>query len=548
MMITSGLLGIHITTTKALRAVMMLAVALGAGTVFGQGHTLWQDGGVQLCGARADRLIAATSDSAGGAIVVWEDARSSPEGIYAQRVSASGVPLWTENGVLVCDSTGPTVSYVAVDDGKHGVIATWAPYRLAFAVQRVSAVGVPLWGADGLTLRPYVDSLQEVPALVNDGHGGAIVVWSALNVHLDTLIACRVDSGGSKRWETAVHMDTLGAVRPGLCPDGEGGVIAAWPEYEDGVRRVKVQRIDSAGVIRWGAAGVLACTLSTAQEPPVVVPVSESCFVVSFYVGSGSTWRIRAQMLDLAGNRRWGLAGVPVSGTSGSCWGEAGVAGGGYRQSFWLWSENRGGVDCFFAQKLDSAGTRCWDSTGVWLGTADASNYSLFSATTDGRGGAIAAWSLYRGPLDWDVYAQHADSTGHLAWSDTGLAICPGDNNVRSPVCASDGDGGAIVVWDDDRGLYAQRVADGAGVMETPNAEVRTANASPTVVRGVLFLPTASRRKPQATSLLDACGRRVLEVHEGANDISRVAPGVYFVRGAQAQAEAQVVHKVIIAR
>jgi hypothetical protein len=37
MMIISGLLGIHITTTKALRAVMLLAVALGAGAVFGQG-------------------------------------------------------------------------------------------------------------------------------------------------------------------------------------------------------------------------------------------------------------------------------------------------------------------------------------------------------------------------------------------------------------------------------------------------------------------------------------------------------------------------------
>jgi len=72
---------------------------------------------------------------------------------------------------------------------------------------------------------------------------------------------------------------------------------------------------------------------------------------------------------------------------------------------------------------------------------------------------------------------------------------------------------------------------------------VRKANV-PTIVRGVLFLPEATSRKPQAASLLDISGRKVLDLRPGANDVSRLSPGVYFVR--EAQAQTQAVRKVII--
>jgi hypothetical protein len=50
------------------------------------------------------------------------------------------------------------------------------------------------------------------------------------------------------------------------------------------------------------------------------------------------------------------------------------------------------------------------------------------------------------------------------------------------------------------------------------------------VIRGVLYVPEASSHKPQAASLLDASGRKVLDLHPGANDVRALAPGVYFVR------------------
>jgi YVTN family beta-propeller protein len=50
------------------------------------------------------------------------------------------------------------------------------------------------------------------------------------------------------------------------------------------------------------------------------------------------------------------------------------------------------------------------------------------------------------------------------------------------------------------------------------------------------------------SSLFDLSGRRVMALHPGANDVSGLAPGVYFVREAQAQAQAHAVRKVVITR
>jgi len=83
-----------------------------------------------------------------------------------------------------------------------------------------------------------------------------------------------------------------------------------------------------------------------------------------------------------------------------------------------------------------------------------------------------------------------------------------------------------------------------SGIAEAPSLEARTANRLPTVVRAVLRLPAGAGTEHQTAScLLDACGRKVLDLGPGANDVSRLSPGVYFVRSEQS-----VVNKVVIQR
>jgi hypothetical protein len=92
----------------------------------------------------------------------------------------------------------------------------------------------------------------------------------------------------------------------------------------------------------------------------------------------------------------------------------------------------------------------------------------------------------------------------------------------------------------------------GVGVAEPPAAASPLRSFGATVLRGVLVLKGDCPRTgtvPKA-DLLDASGRKMLDLRPGANDVRALAPGVYFVREAQAQAQAQAqaVRKVVITR
>jgi len=87
---------------------------------------------------------------------------------------------------------------------------------------------------------------------------------------------------------------------------------------------------------------------------------------------------------------------------------------------------------------------------------------------------------------------------------------------------------------------------NGVGVEETPSPEVRTSHRGPTIVRGVLFLPS-SVLSPHS-SLLSVAGRNVMELRPGPNDVSRLAPGLYFVRAVSREPSAVGCQKVVIQR
>jgi len=78
-----------------------------------------------------------------------------------------------------------------------------------------------------------------------------------------------------------------------------------------------------------------------------------------------------------------------------------------------------------------------------------------------------------------------------------------------------------------------------------------------TIVRGVLYLPPSPFPLPvgegqevrRRSLLLDISGRTVLSLSPGRNDVSRLSPGVYFVRRAYGVGrEASAVTKVVVAR
>ena len=81
-----------------------------------------------------------------------------------------------------------------------------------------------------------------------------------------------------------------------------------------------------------------------------------------------------------------------------------------------------------------------------------------------------------------------------------------------------------------------------AGIEEGRQPMANGLRQTATVIRGVLMIGDRGPKTGDRAELLDASGRKMLDLKTGANDVSRLAPGVYFVHEAQARA----VHKIIV--
>jgi len=103
-----------------------------------------------------------------------------------------------------------------------------------------------------------------------------------------------------------------------------------------------------------------------------------------------------------------------------------------------------------------------------------------------------------------------------------------------NPAITSNPERGSIYVGCQDVILVYSDLPPG---VEEGQLQASSSKTQATVVRGVLFLPPSLLSPP--SSLLSVDGRKVLDLHPGANDVRALAPGVYFVREAQAQAQAQ---------
>jgi hypothetical protein len=71
-----------------------------------------------------------------------------------------------------------------------------------------------------------------------------------------------------------------------------------------------------------------------------------------------------------------------------------------------------------------------------------------------------------------------------------------------------------------------------------------------TLVRGSLLLPGTGASRAMPAALVDPFGRKVLALHRGQNDVTRLSPGIYFVlEEPQASShKPQAVRKVVVQR
>src|SRR5262245_10878628 len=81
---------------------------------------------------------------------------------------------------------------------------------------------------------------------------------------------------------------------------------------------------------------------------------------------------------------------------------------------------------------------------------------------SDGSNGCFVVWQDSRNNGYFQTYIQKFDADRVAQWTANGIRVCSTGFVQRGPIVASDGNGGAYVVWQDDRNpttkpdLYAQ--------------------------------------------------------------------------------------------
>ena len=241
------------------------------------GSIAWSSSGVPIAfgmvGVYSDypKLV---SDGSGGAILAWEDSRVGVGfGIYAQRVDARGLLQWPiNNGIQVAQaivSVG-TKGFDIVADGIGGAFLTWVDRRTQdpnnqnaeIYAQRLNSGGQPQWTAGGIPI--CLNPMEQYhPLVVNDGEGGAIIVWedqSALNGEFPWIAGQRVNGSGTVLWATnGVALSTEYGRDHFLISDGNGGAITVFQRAKtvNGQLQSQIilQRIDGAAQRLWGLSG-----------------------------------------------------------------------------------------------------------------------------------------------------------------------------------------------------------------------------------------------------------------------------------------------------
>jgi len=403
-------------------------------------------------GTQAEPAI--TPDGSGGAIICWADDRNPATGldIFAQRVTASGALLWATNGVQVCGAVAPQQFPVLIGDGAGGAILVWTDYRNGgnadVWAQRVGPSGAQLWQTYGIAAASGA-GVRVNPDIVSDGAGGAIIAWEEYPT--GGVRAQRISAGGARLWAASgVQASSTGAYFPSICADGAGGALLSWENLRNAQHDIYAQRVTSTGAVAWTSNGVPVSQFAKSQRHPKMIADGNGGGVITWedYRSDNqpSIQRdIYAQRISGAGTCLWTPDGVgvcvvafdqyaPVIVTDG--------AGGGII----AWTDSRTADQDVYAQRVSVQGVPLWTLGGVQLsGWPDDFTPRV---APDGSGGAVIAWEQRRGDNGYgDIYGRRLNALGVEQWIPGGTPICTNSESQSSPAIASDGFGGAIVVW-----------------------------------------------------------------------------------------------------
>jgi hypothetical protein len=400
-----------------------------------------------------------TTDGSGGTIITWQDKHNGKYEIYAQRMNSNGNALWTTNGVPICTQDS-NYNPIIVSDGSGGAIIAWQSYRGSATAdihaQRINSSGVVQWLANGVPVCVVVFE-QDTISMISDGLGGAILTWQDYrsNNGFADVYAQRINSSGAMLWTAnGVNICNQAAAQrgPKLVSDGLGGAFITWFDNRAGNYDIYTQRIATGGAVVWTTNGVATCTMGTDQLKPDICSDGAAGVIITWYDFRSTTdFNIYAQRQGPSGAIVWVVDGVVMNNNVAYAQTDPKIVSDNMGGAIISWTDYRTGVTAdIYAQRVNTTGAVQWTATGVIICTS-ANDQIKSQIVSDGNNGAYIIWEDHRNAGNSDIYAQRIASNAAINWPATGYAICTAGNDQLSPMIVSNGNLGAIVVWQDFR-------------------------------------------------------------------------------------------------
>jgi len=398
----------------------------------------------------------------------------------AVSVTASNWPHDPKANLPVGTSPGSEGYTVITADGSGGAIIAWVVDTGFAYAQHVDRWGNIMW--PGPVLLCSAPGYRYMRDIVTDGAGGAIVVWDDLRTAIpngsDTY-AQRVSGEGATLWPVdGVRVCVNDSIQHDatMVPDLEGGAYIAWVDYRYGIgdSDIMAQRIDGAGTYLWNPGGTVACASLGNQSMATITVTTDSALVVVWEdERTDPSGDIYGNKLDPFGTQVWTLHGEPLATQPGISEVWPGVAPDDWGGAYFVWRNWAPTPDGVYGQRVNSSGTSLWTAGGIRL-TTTLHSAAFPGIVSDGQGGAIISfWTDPSIGTSIDVGLQRIDPNGARLWGDD-VAVVTQPASQTTYEVESDGAGGAVVVWRDDRystdsDIYAQRVDTFGNMLWTPN-------------------------------------------------------------------------------
>jgi hypothetical protein len=393
-----------------------------------------KDGAPVYVGVGIQTAPLCVSDGAGGAIVTWWDARVPTPGIYAQRLNASGEQVWPSGGVVVDSIAGYTYPLAVASDAHGGAVVVFLDYHDITTApdvyaQRLDANGQALWRRTGVPIC-VVPGPAELCAARPDGSGGAFIIWNDWrDISNPNLRVQHVDASGSTQWEEdGVQLTQMYCSSPEDCDimnDGSGGAFVVWINPEP--FGLYGQRISASGVPVWSAPGVLVSTNTTWPMLFVrMIPDGSGGFEVTYGEARDGSYGYSAyaQRMSPNGTVLWNPGGVELTTQDeGSDHPRAAPDGSGGLVAVWEDYRNPRESPEIYAQRVlaDGSIAPAWPRDGVPVAVAPNRQWAPVAVPVEG--GIIAVWGDARTSWRGDVYAQRIRLDGKLGG--------PGDRSLQ---------------------------------------------------------------------------------------------------------------------